>query len=52
MLTALLAGPSPLIRTDLTAALRRRGANPTMGRAEVELLEGAEELILSRAQTG
>ncbi|MFF8937422.1 phosphotransferase [Streptomyces paradoxus] len=52
MLTALLDGPSPLTRTALTEALRRRGANPTMGRAEVELLDAAAELILSRAKTG
>ncbi|WP_033306067.1 phosphotransferase [Streptomyces iakyrus] len=52
MLTALLDGPSPLTRTALTEALRRRGANPTMGRAEVELLDTAAELILSRARTG
>ncbi|MFF9026690.1 phosphotransferase [Streptomyces iakyrus] len=52
MLTALLDGPSPLTRTALTEALRRRGANPTMGRAEVELLDTAAELILTRAQTG
>ncbi|MFE8959467.1 phosphotransferase [Streptomyces iakyrus] len=52
MLTALLNGPSPLTRTALTEALRRRGANPTMGRSEVELLDTAAELILSRARTG
>ncbi|WP_306924752.1 phosphotransferase [Streptomyces luteogriseus] len=52
MLTALLDGPSPLTRTALTEALRRRGANPTMSRAEVELLGAAEELILFRAWSG
>jgi aminoglycoside phosphotransferase (APT) family kinase protein len=52
MLTALLAGPSPLTRPALTEALRRRGASPTMSRAEVELLGGARELILLRAWSG
>ncbi|MFJ5727927.1 phosphotransferase [Streptomyces paradoxus] len=52
MLAALLDGPTPLTRTALTEALRRRGANPTMSRAEVELLESAEELILSRVRSG
>ncbi|MFI6803723.1 hypothetical protein ACIBO6_01685 [Streptomyces luteogriseus] len=52
MLTALLESPSPLTRTALAEALRRRGTNPTMGRSEVELLDVAAELILSRVQTG
>ncbi|WMD08437.1 phosphotransferase [Streptomyces sp. FXY-T5] len=52
MLAALLDGPAPLTRTALTEALRRRGAHPTMSRAEVELLAAAEELILSRARSG
>ncbi|WOT37221.1 phosphotransferase [Streptomyces coeruleorubidus] len=51
MLTALLAGPSPLTRTALTEALRRRSVNPTMSPAEVELLGTAEELILSQGRT-
>lgn len=51
MLTALLAGPPPLTRPVLTEALRRRAANPTMSRTEVELLGAAEELILSQRQT-
>ncbi|MEU5395570.1 phosphotransferase [Streptomyces tibetensis] len=52
MLTALLAGPSPLTRPALTEALRRRGASPTMNRGEAELLGLAEELILSRRWRG
>jgi hypothetical protein len=51
MLTALLAGPCPLTRPALAEALRRRSANPTMSRSEVELLREAEELILSHGQT-
>jgi aminoglycoside phosphotransferase (APT) family kinase protein len=51
MLTALLAGPCPLTRPALAEALRRRSANPTMSRSEVELLREAEELILSQGQT-
>lgn len=51
MLTALLADASPLTRPALTEALRRRSANPTMSRAERELLGAAEELILSQRQT-
>ncbi|MGX1560675.1 phosphotransferase [Streptomyces sp. NPDC055506] len=47
MLAALLADPSPLTRPALTEALRRRASNPTMSPAEVELLDTAEELILS-----
>lgn len=50
MLTALLAGPSPLTRPALAEALRRRAANPTMTETEVELLGTAEELILSTAR--
>ncbi|MFD5338814.1 phosphotransferase [Streptomyces hawaiiensis] len=52
MLTALLAGPSPLTRPALAEALRRRGASPTMSQVEVELLGRAEELILSRVWSG
>ncbi|MEU3887040.1 phosphotransferase [Streptomyces sp. NPDC029041] len=52
MLTALLAGPSPLTRPFLTKALCRRGASPVMSRREVELLGCAEELILSRGWRG
>ncbi|WP_328338181.1 phosphotransferase [Streptomyces violaceus] len=52
MLAALLADSSPLTRPALTAALRRRAGNPTMSRMEVELLDHAEELILSVGQTG
>ncbi|MBR8641407.1 phosphotransferase [Streptomyces tuirus] len=51
MLTALLAGPSPLTRPALAEALRRRAANPTMSPDEVELLGEAGELILSLRQT-
>ncbi|GAA2581686.1 phosphotransferase [Streptomyces roseoviolaceus] len=52
MLGALLADPSPLTRPALAEALRRRAGNPTMSRREVELLDHAEELILSVGQTG
>ncbi|GHA21730.1 hypothetical protein [Streptomyces purpurascens] len=52
VLSALLADPSPLTRPALTEALRRRAASPTMTRGEVELLDTAEELILSVGQTG
>lgn len=45
MLTALLADPSRLTDDGLTEARRRRAANPTMSRREVELLGEAEELI-------
>ncbi|MEU0244875.1 phosphotransferase [Streptomyces sp. NPDC006235] len=51
MLTALLEGPSPLTRTALAEALRRRSADPAMSRAEVELLGRAEELVLSQGRT-
>ncbi|CAM5745546.1 hypothetical protein STAFG_7083 [Streptomyces afghaniensis 772] len=51
MLTALLADASPLTRPALTEALRRRSADPTMSRAEVELLGPAGELILSQGRT-
>ncbi|UOB13252.1 phosphotransferase [Streptomyces sp. HP-A2021] len=51
MLTALLADASPLTRPALTEALRRRSADPTMSRAEVELLVPAGELILSQGRT-
>jgi aminoglycoside phosphotransferase (APT) family kinase protein len=47
MLTVLLADPSHLTEDGLTEARRRRAANPTMSRQEVELLGGAEELIRS-----
>jgi aminoglycoside phosphotransferase (APT) family kinase protein len=45
MLTALLTDPSHLTETGLTEARRRRAAQPTMSRREVELLRDAEELI-------
>ncbi|MCD9872695.1 phosphotransferase [Streptomyces guryensis] len=45
ILTALLADPSALTDDGLTQARRRRAANPTMSRREVELLGKAEELI-------
>ncbi|NUR02661.1 MAG: aminoglycoside phosphotransferase family protein [Streptomyces sp.] len=45
MLAALLADPSHLTDDGLTEARRRRAANPTMSRREVELLGAAEELI-------
>ena len=45
MLAALLADPSRLTDDGLTEARRRRAANPTMSRREVELLGEAEELI-------
>ncbi|MFF3331136.1 phosphotransferase [Streptomyces sp. NPDC002888] len=47
MLTALLADPSDLTPQGLAEARRRRAANPTMSRDEVELLGEAEELIRS-----
>ncbi|MEV0636005.1 phosphotransferase [Streptomyces sp. NPDC050619] len=47
MLTTLLADPSHLTEAGLTQARRRRAANPTMSRREVELLGEAEELIRS-----
>ncbi|MFC9506704.1 phosphotransferase [Streptomyces sp. NPDC057002] len=52
MLAALLADPSPLTRPSLTEALHRRASNPTMSPEEVELLDTAEELILSVRQSG
>ncbi|MFF7788930.1 phosphotransferase [Streptomyces sp. NPDC007991] len=51
MLTALLADASPLGRPALTEALRRRSADPSMSRDEVELLGQAEELILAHGRT-
>jgi aminoglycoside phosphotransferase (APT) family kinase protein len=45
MLTALLADPSSLTGPGLTEALHRRAAQPVMSRAEVELLDAADELI-------
>ncbi|MGI5375039.1 phosphotransferase [Streptomyces sp. CA-251387] len=45
LLAALLADPSDLTEDGLAGALRRRAANPTMTRREVELLGAAEELI-------
>ncbi|MER6733744.1 phosphotransferase [Streptomyces puniciscabiei] len=45
LLAALLADPSELTEAGLTEARRRRAANPTMSRREVELLAPAEELI-------
>ncbi|MGW1748032.1 hypothetical protein ACWCRD_20980 [Streptomyces sp. NPDC002092] len=45
MPAALLAGPSHLTDERLTEARRRRAANATMSREEVELLGKAEELI-------
>ncbi len=47
MLAALLADPSALTGAGLAEALRRRAANPTMSRAEVELLPTAAELVRS-----
>ncbi|MGW2723761.1 phosphotransferase [Streptomyces sp. NPDC001492] len=45
MLAALLADASQLTDEGLKEARRRRAANPTMSRREVELLGEAEELI-------
>ncbi|MER6424141.1 aminoglycoside phosphotransferase family protein [Streptomyces sp. NPDC001137] len=45
MLAALLADASQLTDDGLKEARRRRAANPTMSRREVELLGEAEELI-------
>ncbi|MFD3586292.1 phosphotransferase [Streptomyces sp. NPDC058683] len=45
LLAALLADPGELTEEGLAEALRRRAANPTMSRREVELLGAAEELI-------
>ncbi|MEV1081341.1 phosphotransferase [Streptomyces sp. NPDC050211] len=47
LLTNLLTDPSHLTQNALTEARRRRAANPTMSRREVELLGDAEELIRS-----
>lgn len=47
MLAALLADSSDLTEPGLTEAGRRRAANPTMSRAEVELLGEATDLIRS-----
>ncbi|MEU0188283.1 phosphotransferase [Streptomyces afghaniensis] len=51
MLTALLADASALTRPALTEALRRRSADPTMSRAEVELLGRAGKLIQTQGRT-
>ncbi|MEV6945925.1 aminoglycoside phosphotransferase family protein [Streptomyces sp. NPDC051172] len=45
MLAALLADPSQLTDDGLAQARRRRAANPTMSRREVQLLGKAEELV-------
>ncbi|MFE4961415.1 phosphotransferase [Streptomyces sp. NPDC056660] len=45
LLAALLADPGGLTEEGLAEALRRRAANPTMSRGEVELLGEAERLI-------
>ena len=45
LLTALLADPGGLTEEGLAEALRRRAANPTMSRAEVEVLGEAGRLI-------
>ncbi|MFE5038537.1 hypothetical protein [Streptomyces sp. NPDC056683] len=45
--TDLLAHPGGPTEDGLTAALRRRAADPAMGRAEVEVLDGAGQLIRS-----
>ncbi|MCX5047822.1 MULTISPECIES: phosphotransferase [unclassified Streptomyces] len=47
VLTALLADPSQLTEDGLAEARRRRAANLTMSRREVQLLGEAEELIRS-----
>ncbi|MFH8441408.1 phosphotransferase [Streptomyces sp. NPDC018026] len=47
-LAALLADPFALTPDGLAEALRRRAANPTMSRDEVDLLPAAEALIRSR----
>ncbi|MER5790342.1 phosphotransferase [Streptomyces sp. NPDC001980] len=49
MLAALLADPGELTEEGLTEALRRRAANPTMSRGEVEVLGAAGQLIRSIA---
>ncbi|WP_369222467.1 phosphotransferase family protein [Streptomyces sp. R39] len=45
LLRALLADPGELTEEGLAQALRRRAANPTMSREEVDVLEAAGELI-------
>ncbi|MEU9973512.1 aminoglycoside phosphotransferase family protein [Streptomyces sp. NPDC051014] len=45
LLAALLADPGELTDEGLAEALRRRAANPTMSRHEVDLLGAAEDLI-------
>ncbi|MEU5531893.1 phosphotransferase [Streptomyces sp. NPDC020362] len=45
VLTALLADASGLTGEGLTEALRRRAANPTMSRREVDVLGDAERLV-------
>jgi aminoglycoside phosphotransferase (APT) family kinase protein len=45
MLAALLADPAQLTEDGLTEARRRRAANATMSRREVELLGDAEDLV-------
>jgi aminoglycoside phosphotransferase (APT) family kinase protein len=45
MLAALLADPSEVTEEGLAEARRRRAVNPTMSRAETELLGAAEGLI-------
>ncbi|MFF3915705.1 phosphotransferase [Streptomyces sp. NPDC001852] len=45
LLSALLADPCELTESGLAEARRRRAANPTMSRREIELLGPAEELI-------
>ncbi|GGM85648.1 phosphotransferase family protein [Streptomyces fuscichromogenes] len=45
LLTALLADPGELTEEGLTEALRRRAANPTMSRDEVDVLGEAGRLI-------
>ncbi|MFI9758106.1 phosphotransferase [Streptomyces sp. NPDC051963] len=52
MLTALLADPSHLTEDALAEARRRRAANPTMTRREVELLGVAEEFIRRQVPFG
>ncbi|MCH5676240.1 phosphotransferase [Streptomyces gilvus] len=47
VLTGLLADPSHLTGDGLTAARRRRAAQPVMSRREIELLGEAEDLIRS-----
>lgn len=45
LLAALLADPGELTEEGLTEALRRRAANPTMTRDEVEVLGEAGQLV-------